>query len=122
MKFTDKKILIFGGSFDPIHKGHINSCKSAIQTVKPDLTLIIPNKIPPLKNTLNASAPAKNRLEMCKIAFNGIKNLEVCNFEIKQKTSTPSYTYRTIQYLLKKYVGAKLYLLVGYDRYCDFYK
>ena len=117
-----KKILIFGGSFDPVHKGHIDSCNSAIATVDPDLTIIIPNKIPPLKSTLHASASARDRLNMCKLAFSNMGNLKISSFELRQASNAPSYTYKTIQYLLKKYPEAKLYLLVGYDRYCDFNK
>ena len=117
-----KKILIFGGSFDPVHKGHIDSCNSAIAKVDPDLTIIIPNKIPPLKSTLHASASARDRLNMCKLAFSNMGNLKISSFELRQASNTPSYTYKTIQYLLKKYPEAKLYLLVGYDRYCDFNK
>ena len=56
-----KKILIFGGSFDPVHKGHVILCKKAIAKINPDLALIIHSKIPPLKNTLSSSAPAKDR-------------------------------------------------------------
>lgn len=117
-----KKILIFGGSFDPVHKGHIDSCNSAIAKVDPDLTIIIPNKIPPLKSTLHASASARDRLNMCKLAFSNMGNLKISSFELRQVSNAPSYTYKTIQYLLKKYPEAKLYLLVGYDRYCDFNK
>ena len=117
-----KKILIFGGSFDPVHKGHIDSCNSAIAKVDPDLTIIIPNKIPPLKSTLHASASARDRLNMCKLAFSNMGNLKISSFELRQTSNAPSYTYKTIQYLLKKYSEAKLYLLVGYDRYCDFNK
>lgn len=117
-----KKILIFGGSFDPVHKGHIDSCNSAIAKVDPDLTIIIPNKIPPLKSTLHASASARDRLNMCKLAFSNMGNLKISSFELRQASNAPSYTYKTIQYLLKKYPEAKLYLLVGYDRYCDFNK
>ena len=117
-----KKILIFGGSFDPVHKGHIDSCNSAIAKVDPDLTIIIPNKIPPLKSTLYASASARDRLNMCKLAFSNMGNLKISSFELRQASNAPSYTYKTIQYLLKKYPEAKLYLLVGYDRYCDFNK
>ena len=49
-------------------------------------------------------------------------NLKISSFELRQASNAPSYTYKTIQYLLKKYPEAKLYLLVGYDRYCDFNK
>ena len=44
------KILIYGGCFDPVHKGHVYLLKKAIKYIKPDKIYIVPNSIPPLKN------------------------------------------------------------------------
>lgn len=75
MKTNKKmKILIYGGCFDPVHKGHVHLLKHAIKKIKPNKIYIIPNSIPPLKNHNNFSFPI-NRLEMCKLAFSKIKNV-----------------------------------------------
>lgn len=114
-----KKLLIFGGTFDPIHLGHIKMLKAAINKVKPNLTLLIPNKNPPLKDS-NPKASIKARLDMVNLAIKNIPNVKVCDYEIKSKSNQKSYTYLTINYLKKIYKNYKFYFLVGMDRLNDF--
>lgn len=113
-----KKILIFGGAFDPPHLGHLNLCKASIETIHPDLTIIIPNRTQPLKSNQSISN-AKDRYNMCELCFHDILNVEISDFEISRKSSR-SYTYKTIEHLLKLYPNDHLYLLIGYDRIHDF--
>lgn len=114
-----KKLLIFGGTFDPIHIGHARMLNAAINKVKPDLTLVIPNKIPPLKDGVpTASIP--DRLAMLKIALKKFKNTRICDYEINSKSKTKSYTYLTIKYLKQKYLNYEFYFLMGMDRLNDF--
>ena len=122
MKTNKKmKILIYGGGFDPVHKGHIHLLKHAVKKIKPNKIYIIPNSIPPLKNHDNFSF-STNRLEMCKLAFSKIKNVIVSDWEINTFKSKISYTYKTIQYFKKQFPQADLYLLIGSDRFYDFKK
>ena len=116
-----KSILFFGGTFDPVHLGHVNLCKAAIKKVKPDLTIIMPNKIPPLK-TEDAYANAHDRIEMLKLAFKNTPKLIISDHEAHDISDTPSYTYKTIKWLKRMYPKAIIYLLVGYDRLKDFNK
>lgn len=115
------KILIYGGCFDPVHKGHVYLLKKAIKSIKPDKIFIIPNSIPPLKNHDNYSYP-KNRLDMCNLAFGKITNLIVSDYEINNFKNKVSYTYQTIEHFKKQFPQADLYLLIGSDRYEDFKK
>ena len=115
------KILIYGGCFDPVHKGHVYLLKKAIKNIKPDKIYIVPNSIPPLKNHDNYSYP-KNRLDMCNLAFSKIKNVIVSDYEIINFKDKVSYTYQTIQHFKKQFPQADLYLLIGSDRYDDFKK
>ena len=114
-----KKILLFGGTFDPVHLGHVNICKEAIKKIKPDLTIIMPNKNPPLKPN-DVFATAHDRIEMLKLAFKNIPKLIISDHEARSISDQPSYTSQTIKWLKRQYPQATIYLLVGYDRLMDF--
>ncbi|AIV03661.1 putative nicotinate-nucleotide adenylyltransferase [Candidatus Malacoplasma girerdii] len=114
-----KKILLYGGSFDPVHKGHTKLLKTAIKTIKPNLTIVMPSKNAVLKSNIH-TANSIDRFNMCKIAFKGFHHLKISRFEIDQAKKGPSYTYLTIRYLKKIYKNYKIYLLIGSDRISDF--
>jgi nicotinate-nucleotide adenylyltransferase len=116
-----KKIVIFGGTFDPIHIGHLKIYLAIKKQFKFDKFLIIPSKVPPLKNHL-AYASSQDRLMMIKLLFNKYKDVEIDQYEINQNDNRISYTFNTIRYLSKKYPNDKLFLVVGLDRYDDFKK
>jgi nicotinate-nucleotide adenylyltransferase len=95
-KRREMKIAIFGGSFDPIHKGHIEIINKLSQ--KFDKVIVLPNYLNPLKNEF--SAPAQKRFEWIQKSINNPK-VEVSKYEIKQ--NKPCYTIDTIKYFLKNY-------------------
>jgi nicotinate-nucleotide adenylyltransferase len=107
-----KKIGLFGGTFNPIHIGHLNVAKTVYDDFKLDKLYFIPSKIPPHKN-LGPTTP-KQRLEMVKLA---VKNLEgnfiVSDYEIKKKGV--SYTYLTLKYFRKRYRDDILFFITGTD-------
>lgn len=108
------KIGIFGGTFNPIHKGHIelaNYCKKEIGL---DKVILVPTYTPPHKNSDNL-ASADDRLNMCKIASAKFQDFEVSDIEIKRKGA--SYTYLTLEYLKDKFINDTLYLLMGADMF-----
>ena len=115
------KLLLFGGTFDPVHMGHVKICKEAIKKIRPDLTIIMPNKNPPLKPN-EVFATTHDRLEMLKLAFKNIPNLIISEYEIRSLSEEPSYTSKTIKWLKKQYPKATIYLLIGSDRLHDFKK
>lgn len=116
-----KRILIYGGSFDPVHKGHTHLLKITIKKIKPNLIFVMPNSLPPLKLHNNISTN-QQRLEMCKIAFSKIKNVIVSDWEIKNFKNKISYTYKTIEHFKKVYSNDQLFFLIGSDRLQDFKK
>ena len=116
-----KKLLLFGGTFDPVHAGHVKLCKTAIKKIRPDLTIIMPNKNPPLKPN-DVFATTHDRLEMLKLAFKNIPNLIISDHEARSLSDEPSDHCQTVKGLKKQYPKATIYLLIGSDRLKDFKK
>lgn len=111
-----KKIIIFGGSFDPIHKGHIEIAKKAIKKINANKLFFVPcNQHPDSKNI---SATKQERLDMLNLSIQNMPEFEVCEFELNNEG--PSYTINTIRYFREKYSNCILYLLIGYDQLIDF--
>ena len=111
------KTGIFGGSFDPVHNGHVNAAKTFLEELRPDRLLILPNCLPPHKDAPQL-APAEDRLAMCRIAFSGDPRIEVSNLEIQR--GGPSYTSDTLEELTELYPEDEFYLLVGGDMLLSF--
>ena len=111
-------IGIFGGSFDPIHKGHIESLKSVTEKLNLSKVLVIPNKVSPLKDPSVASSLEK--IKMLEIAFKDCKEIEIEDYELKKEG--PSFMIETLQYLDKK-LGKKKHfiLIIGEDSFQSFH-
>ena len=103
---------IFGGSFDPVHMGHINLAKAALRLLKLDKLMMIPVFDSPFKIG-QKNAGDKERLEMCRLAAADEKKIKVSDIEIK--AGGISYTYNTVQKFSKP--GQKLYLIMGSDAF-----
>ena len=112
-----KKInsLVFGGTFDPIHYGHIEIIKRINQKFNPERFCIVPAGNPYMK--LNKPlATAIQRYEMCSIALKAFSKLELVDFEIL--SSSPSYTFDTINFLNQKSGVPKIdTIVVGMDSF-----
>jgi len=98
--------VIFGGSFDPIHKGHLEIIEKLTQIS--DKVIVLPNYLNPLKNGF--SAPAELRLKWLKKTINNPK-VEISDYEIKQ--NKPCYTIDTIKYFKQFY--DKISFVIGAD-------
>lgn len=106
------KIGIMGGTFDPIHNGHVWTAKSIYEMLELDKIIFIPAFIPPHKQGQNYAA-AEHRYAMTKLAIEPYDNFFVSDMEIKR--NNVSYTYDTIGELKKKYPEAELYFIIGAD-------
>ena len=106
------KIAIFGGSFNPVHKEHINIVKAAIESLSLDKVIIMPSNVTPSKNG-RMFASATDRLNMCKLAFAGVPKTVVSDYEISQ--SGISYSYLTCRQFKEKYPDDGRYFIVGGD-------
>ena len=112
------KIGIFGGTFNPPHKGHSRMVEKMAEELELDKVIIIPNKVPTHKRC-DDLADNKDRLAMCKIAFNNPK-YEISTMEMDRETD--SYTIYTVEDLRKKYPNDDLYLIIGSDMFLIFHK
>jgi len=117
----DKKgILLFGGTFDPIHNGHLLVARVAAEKLKVGQTILIPAAIAPHKQGRSFS-DAKDRLAMAVLAIEGDEGFAVSDCEIAR--SGPSYTLDTIRYFRGHYgADVPLYWLIGADSLCELHK
>lgn len=111
-----KKLIIFGGSFDPIHKGHLKIALKAFKKIKANKLFFVPCKNHPQNKHLSASD--QQRVDMIKLMIKGINNFEVCEYELG--LNDVSYTINTINYFKQEYQDYDLYLLIGYDQLKNF--
>ena len=112
------KAAIFGGSFDPVHREHVRLVAAAIKALSLDRVFVVPARVAPHKPG-GAGASGEDRLEACKIAFRGLPEVTVSDFELKSEET--SYTYLTCRAFRAAYPDAERYLLVGADMLENFF-
>ncbi len=106
-------IVIFGGSFNPPHNGHLELLKAAEELNFVDKILILPSNIPPHKQIGADFADSTHRINMCKLLASYSQKAEVCSEEIDR--GGKSYMIDTVCALKKKYEKDTFWLLVGGD-------
>lgn len=112
-KTGNVQIGILGGTFDPVHNGHIYLAEKACQKLSLDKLIFIPSYLPPHKKGVKVT-PAKHRFNMLKLAISGNKKFRISDMEIKRKGR--SYSVETLRRLRKKYGHkAKLFFITGSD-------
>jgi nicotinate-nucleotide adenylyltransferase len=109
-----KKIGIFGGTFDPVHRGHIKIARLARKKFNLDKVIFVPAGVLPHKS--GSFAAARDRYNMVKLAVRGKKYLAVSDYEVKKRT--PSYTINTVKYFQRK-LGRQvpLFFIAGNDAF-----
>lgn len=112
-----KGIGLFGGSFNPIHKGHINLALSVKKELSLDKVILIPSGKAPHKSS-SEYASGEDRLEMCRLAAENFEGIEVSDYELKRPGK--SYSVYTAEYFKKLYPNDKLFLLLGSDMLLSF--
>lgn len=111
------KLLLFGGTFNPVHKGHTSAVRTIDEQMGFDKIIVMPSKIPPHKTAPDLACEA-DRLEMCRLAFSENVKTEVSDFEISR--DDVSYSYYTVRHLKEKYSDYDLYMAVGSDMLLSF--
>ncbi len=110
------KIGIYGGTFDPIHRGHIAAAKAAMEQLQLDRLLLIPANVPPHKELSRGSASGQDRFEMAALATAELgPRAEVLDVELHR--TGKSYTSDTLRLLKVQYPEDELWLLMGTDMF-----
>ncbi|MFA4854539.1 MAG: nicotinate-nucleotide adenylyltransferase [Candidatus Omnitrophota bacterium] len=106
------RIGILGGTFNPVHIGHLILAEEAREKLGLDKIIFVPTALPPHKEDLNI-APAADRLKMIRLAIQGNRYFAVSDIEIKREGR--SYTIDTLSELKLKYSRDELYFIIGSD-------
>jgi nicotinate-nucleotide adenylyltransferase len=106
------KIGIYGGSFDPVHLGHLLVAQAAVEELGLDKLFFVPAAQSPFK-TENKIAPAEIRLKLLRLALAGKTNCEIDEQEIRR--GGISYAIETLRDYSQKFPAAKLFYLIGAD-------
>ena len=110
---SNKKVLIYGGSYNPIHRGHINAALNAHNYLHTDEVWLMPRKYNYDKTLLLDS---KYRLDMINLAIKDLADFKICKIELNDKDKSLLFTYNTAVKLTKKYPNIDFYFLIGADQ------
>ena len=107
------KIGLFGGTFDPIHLGHVDMIRQVCGHMPLDQVIFIPAYIPPHKNRI--ITPYTHRMAMTALALQHDPSFEISDYE--SKTSKPSYTYHTLSYFREARPKDEFFYIMGADSF-----
>jgi len=113
-----KRFGVMGGSFDPIHVGHLSIAQQVLNALKLEQVVLLPAATAPHKRDGRRTAPAEDRLEMCRLAVHNMHGLSVSDFEITR--GGVSYTVETARQLREAYgKDTQIYFIIGSDSLAD---
>jgi len=107
------KIGIYGGTFDPLHKGHLSLARSAVDEMKLDKLIFLPAYIQPFKKDYKYTK-GEHRVKMIELAISEYEKFQVSDYEIRKKDI--SYSYDTLSEL-RNMVDGKIYFVMGDDSF-----
>lgn len=110
---TSQRIGVFGGTFDPVHVGHLVAAVNARHTLQLDRVVLMVANVPWQKAGMRQVTPADDRYAMVAAAVSGVPGLEASRLEIDR--GGPSYTADTVAALRLAHPGAELFVIVGWD-------
>lgn len=111
------QIGIYGGTFNPVHLGHIHLLREVMATGLLDRILVMPDRTPPHKQAHDLVAGWK-RFDMLKLATSGMKGIQVSDFELRREGK--SYTFMTLRLLRELYPDDQFSLIMGADMLLSF--
>jgi nicotinate-nucleotide adenylyltransferase len=106
------KVGIYGGTFDPVHAGHLLVAQAAMEELELDRLFFVPAAQSPFK-TENVAAPALIRLKLLRLALAGRSDYEIDEQEIRRGGA--SFAIETVRDYARRFAGAKLFYLIGAD-------
>lgn len=107
------KIGIMGGTFDPIHNGHLMLGEYAYKEFQLDQIWFMPNGNPPHKSSETIESQTKNRVEMVRRAISGTEYFVLQLYEVENKAV--HYSYKTMEYFKQIYPEHEFYFIIGAD-------
>lgn len=111
------RAAIFGGTFNPVHLGHLNIARDIKKRFALDHVFVVPSAVPPHKKMANI-ADAKQRMEMLHLCFDSLEGFSVSDAELMR--SGPSYTIDTVKEFLRLLpAGSELFLIMGMDAFLE---
>ncbi|QTE83335.1 nicotinate-nucleotide adenylyltransferase [Shewanella algae] len=105
------RIGLMGGTFDPVHYGHLKPAAEVKARLELDKLWLLPNHIPPHK--AKATASSEQRLAMLKLACGEFPDMDICDIELKR--NAPSYSVATLEALQQAFPGAEFQFIMGTD-------
>ena len=112
------QVGLFGGTFNPIHNGHLAIARQAREALGLDQVLFIPTRDPPHKTQFDL-APAKDRYELVRLAITSDPTLAISDVELRR--AGKSYSIDTVRVLQQEYgPQSRLFFLIGLDAFLDF--
>jgi nicotinate-nucleotide adenylyltransferase len=111
------KLGILGGTFNPVHYGHLRIAEEVREKFGLEKIIFIPSGTPPFKYDTSELIGPEDRFEMVKLAIKTNPFFEISDIEIKRKGI--SYTVDTLEYLRKEYPEEELYFIAGVDAVLD---
>jgi nicotinate-nucleotide adenylyltransferase len=109
------RIGLYGGTFDPVHLGHLRAAENAREAMSLDLVAFLPAAVPPHRGA--PLSPAADRLEMARLATAPHPRFEAWDAELRRPG--PSYTVETVSSLLCERPGDSFVLVVGADTWLE---
>ena len=104
------RVGIYGGTFSPVHNGHVAAAKAFMEQMWLDILYVIPTGVTPHK-VMQGDATARDRLEMCRLAFADVEGVIVSDLEMKREGK--SYTVDTLREMYDP--AGRLFFLMGTD-------
>ncbi len=111
------RIGIYGGSFNPVHNGHVHLAETVMAELKLDKLYYVPSKVSPHRSS-SEYAPEEDRLEMLRLVCRDKPGFEVSSYELDQ--DRVSYSVYTVEHFRRKYPDGELFLLCGSDMLLSF--
>ena len=112
-----RRIALFGGTFNPIHRGHLQAALDVLAQFRLDLIYFIPSAVPPHKSR-GQLASSRERLEMVNLALAGHARLQGCDVEIQRHG--PSYSIDTVRRFKQTAApDCRLYFMIGLDAFLE---
>ena len=107
------KIGMMGGTFDPIHNGHLHLAQTALTQFDLDQIWFMPNGMPPHKKQSSIESDIHERIAMTQIAIKANKQFYLQEYEAKREKV--SYSYKTMEHFRKMYPDDEFYFIIGAD-------